>query len=67
MNYIPQLEEINQGDIIITSGLGGDIPRGLVIGRVAQVNKQSNEIWQDVTIEPLSSWHSLTIVSVILP
>ncbi|MDD3285378.1 MAG: rod shape-determining protein MreC [Patescibacteria group bacterium] len=67
MNYIPQLEDISQGDIIITSGLGGDIPRGLVIGRVAQVNKQSNEIWQDVTIEPLSSLRSLTIVSVILP
>jgi len=67
MNYIPQMEDIKNGDIVITSGLGGDIPRGLVIGRVSQVNNQSNEIWQDVTIEPLSNFRSLTIVSVILP
>jgi rod shape-determining protein MreC len=67
MNYIPQMENIRPEDIVITSGLGGDIPRGLVIGRVSQVNNQSNEIWQDVTIEPLSSLRSLTIVSVILP
>lgn len=67
MNYIPQMENIQPDEIVITSGLGGDIPRGLVIGRVSQVNNQSNEIWQDVTIEPLSSLRSLTVVSVILP
>ncbi|MDD2680666.1 MAG: rod shape-determining protein MreC [Patescibacteria group bacterium] len=67
MNFIPQMEEIKTNDILITSGLGDDIPRGLVIGRVAQVNNQSNEIWQDVTIEPLASLHNLTVVSVIIP
>lgn len=67
MNFIPQMETISTNDILITSGLGDDIPRGLVIGRVSQVNNQSNEIWQDVTIEPLASLHNLTVVSVIIP
>jgi rod shape-determining protein MreC len=67
MDFIPQMEKIKANDILITSGLGDDIPRGLVIGRVAQVNNQSNEIWQDVTIEPLASLHNLTVVSVIIP
>lgn len=67
MNYIPQMENIKPEDIVITSGLGDSIPRGLVIGRVAQVNNQSNEIWQDVTIEPLAALHNLTVVSVVLP
>ena len=67
MNFIPQMEKIEPNDILITSGLGDDIPRGLVIGRVSQVNNQSNEIWQDVTIEPLASLHNLTVVSVIIP
>lgn len=67
MNFIPQMEAISANDILITSGLGDDIPRGLVIGRVSQVNNQSNEIWQDVTIEPLASLHNLTVVSVIIP
>ncbi len=67
MNYIPQMEKISPEDIVITSGLGDSIPRGLVIGRVSQVNNQSNEIWQDVTIEPVASLHDLTVVSVVLP
>ncbi|MGE5426193.1 MAG: rod shape-determining protein MreC [Bacillota bacterium] len=67
MEYIPQIEDIKVSDIVITSGLGGNIPRGLVIGRVSQVDKQSNEIWQDVTIEPLASLHDLTVVSIVLP
>lgn len=67
MNFIPQMERIQPEDIVITSGLGENIPRGLVIGRVSQVNNQSNEIWQDVTIESLASLHNLTVVSVVLP
>lgn len=67
LDYIPQSEEITLGNIVISSGLGDNIPRGLVLGRVTQVNKQSNEIWQDVNIESLASIYDLTVVSVILP
>lgn len=67
MNYIPQSEKINNGDTIITSGLGGNISRGLVIGKVSQVNNRSNEIWQDVNIEPLFNLSTLTIVTVLIP
>lgn len=67
MNYIPQSENITPGDTVVTSGLGGNIPRGLVIGKVVQVDNKSNEIWQDVNIEPLSDTNDLTIVSVLIP
>ena len=67
MNYIPQSEKINMGDTVITSGLGGNISRGLVIGKVSQINNRSNEIWQDVNIEPLFNLNTLTIVSVLTP
>jgi rod shape-determining protein MreC len=67
MSYIPQLEKIKVGDTVITSGLGGNIPRGLVIGRVASVKNEGNEVWQEATIEPLIDLNRLTIVAVILP
>jgi rod shape-determining protein MreC len=67
INFIPQSENISLDDIVITSGLADNIPRGLVVGRVAEVNKQSNEIWQDVSIESLASLSTLTLVSIILP
>jgi len=67
MTYIPQLEKISPNDLIITSGLGEMIPRGLVIGKVTQVKNESNEVWQAATIEPLTNFDNLTIVSVVIP
>ena len=67
MNYIPQLEKIAVGDTVITSGLGGKIPRGLVIGKIIAVRNESNEVWQDATIEPLVNLNNLTVVTVITP
>lgn len=67
MNFIPQTEVININDLVVTSGLGEIIPRGLLIGRVSEVFDKSNEIWQSATIEPLVNLNNLTIVSVVLP
>jgi rod shape-determining protein MreC len=67
MSYIPQLEKISLNDTVITSGLGGSIPRGLVIGRVSNVKSESNEVWQSAIIEPLVDFNDLTVVSIIVP
>jgi len=67
MNYIPQLEKITQGDIVITSGLSSEIPRGLVVGKVVDVESESNEVWQSAVIEPIVNFNNLTIVSVVIP
>lgn len=67
MNFIPQTKKMANGDIVVTSGLEQDIPRGLVIGSISQVNKENNELWQNVIIEPLIDFNDLTIVSVLLP
>jgi rod shape-determining protein MreC len=67
LDMISQIEEINIGDIIISSGLSELIPRGLIIGRVNKVEKKSNEIWQKAIIEPDMSLNNLNILSVIIP
>lgn len=66
MKFISQKENIQLGDVVVTSGLEENIPRGLIIGKVSQVKKDNNEIWQGVTIEPLVNLDELIIVSVIL-
>jgi rod shape-determining protein MreC len=66
MDYIPQLEKVSAGDTVITSGLGGKIPRGLVIGKITEVRNQSNEVWQNATIEPLVNLNNLTVVTIII-
>lgn len=67
MNYIPQLEKISLGDLVITSGLGGRIPRGLVMGKVTEVKSENNEVWQEAIIEAPLDFNNLTVVSVVIP
>ncbi len=67
MNYIPQSDKIVPGEMVITSGLEKEIPRGLLIGRISKVYNTSNEVWQSAIIEPTANLKNLTIVSVILP
>ena len=67
MEFIPQSEEVIVNDIIVTSGLEQSIPRGLVIGRVTEVNKESNELWQTARLSPIVDSDDLIIVSVLLP
>lgn len=67
MEFISQTENIKEGDLVATSGLEQNIPRGLVIGRVTKVIKENNEVWQSATIEPQIDLASLSVISVLLP
>lgn len=67
MNLIPQSEEINIHDIIVTSGLESGIPRGLVVGTVREVITTSNELFISAKIEIPVHYYKSTIVTVILP
>lgn len=67
MEFIPQTENIKAGDLVATSGLEQNIPRGLVIGRVVKVIKENNEVWQSAIIEPQINLDALSVVSILLP
>ena len=67
MDFIPQAEIIFPGSTVITSGLEEKIPKGLVIGKVAQVHQDNNEIWQNAVIEPIINLDNLSVLSVLLP
>ncbi|MFH1523206.1 MAG: rod shape-determining protein MreC [Patescibacteria group bacterium] len=67
INFIPQTEKINIGDIVATSGLESYIPQGLVIGKIIYIDSDSNEVWQSATIEPSADLKDLAIVSIIVP
>lgn len=67
MGFIPQSTIIKAGDIVASSGLEQPIPRGLVIGKVTEIQKENNDLWQTATIEPIQDIDDLVIVSVVLP
>ncbi len=65
MNFIPQQEDVRVGDLIITSGLESGIPRGLLIGNVAAIEKEAYEPFQRATLSPAATLSSLSLVSII--
>ncbi|MFH1192236.1 MAG: rod shape-determining protein MreC [bacterium] len=67
MGLIPKNIDIKHGDTIITSGLEPNIPHGLVIGQVNEVEKKEGDLFQSANIQPLFPLESVYIVSVILP
>ena len=66
MKFIPLLKKIKIDDLVVTSGLEANIPKGLVVGKVSVVNKENNGIWQEAIVTPLDSIEYLSVVSVII-
>jgi len=65
MEYIPQDAEVTVGDLVITSGLGGEFPKNLVIGQVVEVRQRDYEIFQQAVVRPTVNFDRLEFVLVI--
>lgn len=64
MEHMPLDSSVQPGDSVITSGLGGTYPKGIVIGTVGEV-EQSNNGDKVVTIKPTSDFLRIEEVMVI--
>jgi rod shape-determining protein MreC len=58
-------DEINYGDLIVSSGLGGVYPPGINIGRITGVSFRENEISMEAALEPVIDFSRLEYVFVI--
>jgi len=67
ISFIPQTVKVAVDQLVVTAGLENDVPGGLVIGRVSQVDQASNELWQEAVVEPAADLDNLKIVAVIVP
>lgn len=65
MVYLPYDANLVKGDEVISSGLGGLIPKGIVIGEVEETNKESYELMQYAIIKPSVDFLKLERVFVI--
>ncbi|NLY43653.1 MAG: rod shape-determining protein MreC [Clostridiaceae bacterium] len=65
MSYIPKDAGIMEGDLIETSGLGGIYPKGLLIGKIKEIDKEPHEISKYAIIEPAVDFKRLEQVFVI--
>jgi rod shape-determining protein MreC len=68
LELIPQdvKKEIQPGDLVLTSGLGGGYPPDLIIGQVVNVRSRDFDLFQQATVQPVVDFNSLEIVLVIV-
>ncbi|MDP3899479.1 MAG: rod shape-determining protein MreC [bacterium] len=66
MDLILQQADIAENDLIITSGLEEAIPKGLLIGKVQELKRDANDLFQTAIVEPAINLNNISIVSVIL-
>ncbi|MGE5613378.1 MAG: rod shape-determining protein MreC [Bacillota bacterium] len=65
MDYIPLEVDVEVGDVIETSGLGGLYPKGIVIGEVIEVRKTNSELNRYAIIKPEADFKKLEEVFVL--
>ncbi len=65
MELIPPDVKISEGEIVITSGLGGHFPKGLVVGQIVEVIRNDDLMFQSAIIQPTVDFDRMELVLVI--
>ena len=52
LKFVKRTEDLQVGDLVVSSGLDGIFPRGLPIGRIQAVDKQGQGLFQYAQIDP---------------
>jgi rod shape-determining protein MreC len=59
---ISQAQEIKEGDAVVTSGLGGEMPKSLVIGNISRIDQSKDKLFQEASVLPEANLSDLRIV-----
>lgn len=65
-DLIPKAQEIFEGDVIITSVLGGVYPQGLLVGEIKTIRKLDTDPFQTAEISPFFNIKNLDYLFVII-
>lgn len=58
--------DVQEGDTLVTSGLGGIYPRGIKIGTVSKIKESSEPLFKDVYIDPAADFDHLEELFIVL-
>jgi rod shape-determining protein MreC len=65
LDFIPQEANVNPGDLVLTSGFGGNYPPNILIGQVTGVRSQDFDLFQSGSVQPVVDFEQLEIVLVV--
>lgn len=65
LSYLPENTELITGDLVLTSGMGGAYPAGLVVGSIESLHTDASGMTRYAVVEPAGDLDSLIQVFVI--
>ncbi len=65
LDMIPLEEVVEPGDVVLTSGLGGNYPANIFVGQVLSTQRRENALFQTATVQPIVDFESLNAVLVV--
>ncbi len=65
LDLIPQTASVNVGDLVLTSGLGGNFPGNILIGQITSVSRRETDLFQQASVQPVVDFSKLEIVLLI--
>jgi len=65
LDLIPQTASVNVGDLVLTSGLGGNFPGNILIGQITSVYQRETDLFQQASVQPVVDFSKLEIVLLI--
>ncbi len=66
LDYMIKTSDVQEGDKVVTSGLGGVYPKGIPIGQVIHVEDSPGDLFKHITVKPAVDFSRLEEVLVIL-
>ena len=66
LNYVLKSALVDEGDFILTSGLGGVFPKGLIVGTVSKVKKTRRGMFQEIEVKPAVDFTQLEHLIIIM-
>lgn len=66
IEYLLKKDEVEVGDLVVTSGVGGPFPRDLAIGKIRSLGRKDVGLYQDAEVEPAVDFSRLSTVLVLL-
>lgn len=65
LDMIPLDSTVEPGDVVLTSGLGGNYPPNVFVGQVLSVQRRDNALFQTASVQPIVDFESINAVLVI--
>lgn len=65
LRFVQLTDDVREGDSVVSSGIGGNFPRGILIGQVTNVRIDDTQLFKEAQVRSLVDFNRLEVVLVV--